>query len=203
MAQGFKDEDGKFHPTDGGKKVRDISDDDTNVEVSVTVGNEEELEEFAKQKAEEIEEEEKSKLTKMQQDIVDKLNDSSMLSEKDVNYIKNTLNGTYVSGKEKLTSFDDELLALVEENTPELTSEQTTKGLDWLKKQSRKRVNNPFGNREFEIIENFKEFRLASFFNAARNQGQWVDFYVPVYRVVDNDGDSFEYYIYGGELHYY
>ena len=79
--------DGRHYNTD--KKVRNVSDDD-GVEVNVNIENVDELESFAREKAKAMEEE--PKLSKMQQDIVDKLNNGSILSEKDVNYIKNTLN---------------------------------------------------------------------------------------------------------------
>lgn len=54
MAKGFKDENGKFRPT-GNKTIRDIeSDDGDDVNVTVNVDNIDELEEFAKEKAESL-----------------------------------------------------------------------------------------------------------------------------------------------------
>lgn len=54
MAKGFKDENGKFRPT-GNKTIRDIgSDDGDDVEVNINIDNVDELEEFAKEKAESV-----------------------------------------------------------------------------------------------------------------------------------------------------
>jgi hypothetical protein len=77
-----------------------------------------------------------------------------------------------------------------------ITSEQTKKGYDYIyntcfKKNGELRETRdmPFGNREAEIIKNFKEFRFVGL----NDIGFQHQFYLPVYKVIAKDGTYFEY----------
>mgnify|MGYP003110836485 CR=1 FL=1 len=52
------------------------------------------------------------------------------------------------------------------------------------------RKNNPFGNRETEILENFTHFALVGFMNQGN---RYHDYYTPIWAVNSADGDTFEY----------
>lgn len=52
------------------------------------------------------------------------------------------------------------------------------------------RKNNPFGNRETEILENFTHFALSGFMNQGN---RYHDYYTPIWEVNASDGDTFEY----------
>jgi len=78
----------------------------------------------------------------------------------------------------------------------DITAEQSAKGIDWLKRfafkadgQPRQTKNMPFAERELNIIRNFHEFKFTGVYNTNQN----YDFYIPVYQVIDKDGNSFEY----------
>lgn len=115
----------------------------------------------------------------------------STWTEADVNLIKNRLN----SGKLKEYS--------IPEGGVGLTADQNQKGRDWLMNQwktpaGKERTNNPFGFREQDVLEHFKEIRLIDFYDTAKyGQNKWV---VPYYRVEATDGGSFEYALYGGKI---
>lgn len=74
-----------------------------------------------------------------------------------------------------------------------VTAEQGEKGLQWLRKQSRKRVNNPFGLREQEIVAQAtaNDFTFTGFYDAGRYS---VTNLQPIYSV-----GSMEYTVIGGE----
>lgn len=83
-----------------------------------------------------------------------------------------------------------------------ITAEQTTKGLNWLDDKRRtpkgkERLNNPFGAREEEILDNFDHFELKEFFDSGN---QFVSFKIPLWEVVSKDGQSFEYHSQGGKV---
>jgi hypothetical protein len=88
-----------------------------------------------------------------------------------------------------------------------LTAEQNKKGLDflldqWKGKSGKERVNNPFGYREENVLDSFKEFRLIDFYddvNYYQTQAG-IHNYAPYYRVIGKDGDTFEYYYNGGKV---
>lgn len=81
------------------------------------------------------------------------------------------------------------------DNQPELTPEQNKKGIDFLMNQYKTptgaiRKNNPFGYREQEILENFKNFTLIGFYDAGRYGNK---FFVPLYGC-NSESNGFEYY---------
>ena len=79
--------------------------------------------------------------------------------------------------------------------------EDTKQGIDYLLNQwktpnGKERLNNPFGYREQEVLENFEYFEFAGTYNAG-NYGH--TFHVPLWNVIGRDG-SFQYYMSGGEI---
>jgi len=116
------------------------------------------------------------------------------LTEQEVLLIKNRLSNKRMH--------IDEVFDYMPEDGWKLTPEQTKKGLDWLMNQWKtphgiERKNNPFGYREQNVLEKFKEFRLSDFFDTANVYAQQsgMHFYVPVYDVIGKDGSGFQYYV--------
>lgn len=123
------------------------------------------------------------------------LKSKGYLTEREILNVRMRLN------KGKLT-YDDasKLLGM------KLTSEQTQKGLNWLKNKWKtpkglERENNPFGSREEHIIDNFKEFRLHDLYNNtnAFQDELGIKNFVPVWLVKAKDGSTFQYYMEAGE----
>lgn len=80
-----------------------------------------------------------------------------------------------------------------------ITPQQTHKGLTWLKNKGWTprgivRKNTPFGYREEQAIETFKEFRLNSFTNRGN---MYIDYWRPVWDVLGNK-NSFQYVVESG-----
>ena len=76
-----------------------------------------------------------------------------------------------------------------------ITQEQTIKGIEYLRNtvfkkngKFRNTKNMPFGEREIDIIKDFKEFKFVALYPIG-----YAAYYLPVYRVIDNQGNSFEY----------
>lgn len=128
------------------------------------------------------------KLSKKTSDIVGK----DTLSENEVLLIKRRLN----DGKINL----DQVFS--KQESFKLTPEQTTKGKNflmdlWKTPAGKERKNNPFGDREQAVLDNFSYFELAGFHNNINStQAQMgINNYLPVYRVIsNNNGSAFEYY---------
>ena len=81
----------------------------------------------------------------------------------------------------------------------EITDEQTRKGLEWLRKQQKRR-SSPFGYREDEALDTFEKFTFDGLHDAGNVHRSW---YAPVYSVYgtlkDGSRASFQYYVSGGE----
>ena len=82
-----------------------------------------------------------------------------------------------------------------------ITPEQTNKGLTWLKNKGWtprgiERKNSPFGYREEDAIETFKEFRLDSFTNRNNyfQQENNIFNWLPVWNVIGKK-NSFQYIV--------
>lgn len=121
------------------------------------------------------------------------------LTEKEINLIKNRVNR---GDKESLDKFY-ELLKERDWQPFKLTPEQNQKGYEflmdkWKTSTGQERKNNPFGYREQKVLENFSHFEISDFYNAGN---RYHDHYVPYYTVVAEDGNTFEYAYYGGEIH--
>ena len=120
-----------------------------------------------------------------------------ILTEAEVNLIKNRMNRGDMTDYENFSKFVEKYEGV------RLTPDQTKKGFDWLMNLYKtprgvERKNNPFGYREQYVLDNFSHFELKDFYNAGN---RYHDFYVPYYEVVSKDGRTFEYAMYGGEIH--
>ena len=121
---------------------------------------------------------------------------SSTLNERDIIALRSHLNGMR-------NSFDtcelSDLHDLVDDCTPTITSDQSTKGIAWLRDQwhtprGKVRKNNPFGYREQQVLESFSHFELVGFHDAGNG---YRSNYLPTYRVIATDGATFDYVPYG------
>ena len=116
----------------------------------------------------------------------------NVITEKQINLIKRRLNANPKDASvEKIVNY-------IWDEKPTLTSDQNKKGLEylmnlWKSPSGKERVNNPFGYREQDALENFASMQLSGFHDISR-YGQ-KPFFVPLY-IVNGKGDSsFEYYI--------
>ncbi len=125
------------------------------------------------------------------EEIIKEIYKSKTISEKEINLLKNRKNNGKDVGLDYM--LDDDI---------SLTKSQTAKGLKYLMNQwktpkGKERVNNPFGYREEEVLENFSQFEFVGFHDAGNF---WTRFYVPVYSVIAKNGSHFDYAIYGGKV---
>lgn len=119
--------------------------------------------------------------------------DKDYLTEGEINLIKNRMN----------RGEDIDLSKMYDLGGLFITPEQTQKGFDWLwnlykTPRGVERKNNPFGYREEDILENFDHFEITDFYNAGN---RYVNWYMPVYRVIGKNGSSFEYTMKQGEIY--
>lgn len=108
----------------------------------------------------------------------------------------------------KLDGPDRAILMALFNSVPErpITAEQTEFGLAWLvnhmlKKNGEPRLRCPLSDDQIEILRNFKRFTWAGLFNTQEHFGNYNSFcksYVPVWRVYDKKGNSFDYAVIGG-----
>ena len=108
-----------------------------------------------------------------------------IITEREVNLICRRLN-------HKVYTWDD----IEELQDLKITPEQTHKGLTWLKNKGwtplgKVRKNTPFGYREENAIETFKEFRLSSFTDRGN---QFREYWIPVWDVIGKE-NSFQYVV--------
>lgn len=75
-----------------------------------------------------------------------------------------------------------------------VTREQGVKGLEWLRKQARRRKHNPFTPYERELIAESSptDFQFMGFMNASDYGLPWFE---PVYKL-----NGLEYYVHGGDI---
>jgi hypothetical protein len=132
------------------------------------------------------------------QDKWDEFSGKKTLTEQEVNLMMRRIN----SGK-LATLHENRQLSHVQVKFPDegfkLTKSQQEKGYKWLMNlwktpRGIERKNNPFGWREQDVLDNFEEIRLIDVYS---DRGYY---YVPYYRVESKDS-SFEYCIYGGQIH--
>jgi len=123
--------------------------------------------------------------------FLEEIKKKDVITEREILLIKRRLNeGTYKS--EDVNEID----------TKKLTPEQNEKGFKYLydlykSPTGKERVNNPFGDREEEVLNNFSHFELVDWYD---NGNQYYKNYVPVYRVVAKDGSGFEYVMKVGKI---
>ena len=116
--------------------------------------------------------------------VYDRIRERGTITEREILLVKNRLNKwVYVD------IFNNDPL--------QITPEQTKKGYDWLwnlymTPKGKVRKRNPFKSREISILRSFKKFELIRFRNCGNN---WVDWYMPVYRVWSKHDHYFDYVV--------
>lgn len=138
------------------------------------------------------------------------------LSYQEILNIRKRLNGFTKSNDSSNLGAED----LMADKEYLLTPEHTKKGLDWLYNIAFKpshlqkvletrnvldedeRANNPLGLREMNILLDFDHFTFAGFYHNCASYGhsQGLHNLVPIWKVYDNEGFSFEYYLEVGEM---
>ncbi len=181
MAKGFT-KDGKFRPTgNNGSSSQEKSIEPKGMKMMKVLNIEEPLSESSSQRKIEA--------------LTEKMSGDVVLTEREINFIKNTLNRTprdeWKSGEQALVDATWSRTDL--EDGFELTDEQSEKGREWL---NRKPQRDNMGFRETAVMDDFKEIRLEGIVETHSGTG----FYVPVWRVHANDGSTFQYRDIGGEL---
>jgi len=217
MAKGFK-KDGKFRPTDNssGNSSREKS---VDVIEGMTLSEQREAEILMSDKVreafmegEEFAQEQKfgkgtvalnitdplaeTKTARRKQAMVLKLDDEdSIVTKPEIEWMRKFLNDSFGNTGDVDQDFVDSIKDKVDNNPDgfRITPEQTTQGLDFLRKTKNQKV---FSEREKDILENFKEFRLIGWQDASSGS----TFFVPLWKVESTDGNSFEYYFAGGEV---
>ena len=131
-------------------------------------------------------------LQKHTTELLDSINEMQepAITEREINLIKNRLN----HNKIKLEDLDLN-------DTYEITAQQTEKGFKWLLDKWKtprgiERKNNPFGHREEQILDSFLRFEFLGYHNNNNfyQAELGINNYVPIYRVVGNNGE-FDYYV--------
>lgn len=102
-----------------------------------------------------------------------------------------------ITMKSRLNRGKSEVLDIFNNGYLNITPEQSEKGLKWLLNQwktprGKERKNNPFGDREQEIIEDFERFELVDLID---NGNAYFPAFLPVYRVIDRIGNHFDYFV--------
>lgn len=114
-----------------------------------------------------------------------------VITEGEIQNIKNNFNG----GSDEGYKFAKEANTLIWDhpNGVRLTEEQNQKGVEYL---NRPNIRKQMGYREEHVIDNFKEFKLDGFKDEANyHQNQMgIRYYVPVFTVIANDGNTFQYH---------
>jgi hypothetical protein len=136
------------------------------------------------------------KTTAIQQQLINHLEAGFLVSKKEQDNLFKILNGSN-------TELIDKLKELLNESEGiSLSDEHSNQGKDWLLNlwkslTGKERKNNPFGYREQEILTDFSHCELAGYYNGGN---RYMNYYIPLYDVVSNDGSSFQYYMQGGEI---
>jgi len=171
MAKGFTDKNGKFRPTgNSGTSSREKT-----IETSGT-----QLKPIGSESRRKIEA------------VTEKMNDNIVLDEREINFIKNTMN-RHPDSSTRPSIVQEMLDATWDEDGHEITMGQNEKGREWL---NRKQQRDRMGFRETGVMDDFKEIRLIGVTETHSGSG----FYIPFWRVIANDGSTFEYRNIGGEI---
>ena len=119
----------------------------------------------------------------MKKNIYAEIAERGVITEREVNLMKNRLNRGY------------NIYGIFDNGPLDITPEQTEKGLAWLKNLNRTprgaiRKNNPFTKKQASVLSNFRKFQLIGFWD----NGTWChSWYIPIYRVWPNKGKHFDY----------
>jgi hypothetical protein len=136
-------------------------------------------------------------MTKLYKKYAAKIRNSEM-GETDIIALRSALGSyrrTSLIYAEKITLF-----GLISQYTPRICDEQARKGIAWLRDQWKtpkgiERKRNPFSYRETVVLDNFSHFTLVDLQDAATCTAisRGLHSYLPVYRVHDTAGRSFDY----------
>jgi len=194
MAKGFTDEKGKFHPT-GNSSRSSSREKSIDVTEGMTLGEQRRAESEmgglvrdAIEGKSEVSAGTREKVLK----VTNSMNVGLVLDEREINFIKNTMN-RYPDSSTRPESIQNMLDATWNEDGHELTVGQNEKGREWL---NRKPQRDSMGTRETGVMDDFKEIRLIGITETHSGSG----FYIPFWRVISNDGSTFEYRNIGGEI---
>ena len=122
--------------------------------------------------------------------LVNKIKQKNLITEKEINLIKNRMNNNKC--KPYLLYGDCEIL---------LTPEQMQKGKIWLikhnfKKNGDLRKTSFLGAREVKAVKTLQQIQFSGFYE---HRNQFSTYYYPVYTVL-GEVYSFDYYLFGGEM---
>lgn len=121
-----------------------------------------------------------------------------MITEREIGLIGRRLNA-----KKPLREVGDMYTTAQEEGLA-VTPEQEQKGFAWLMNLYKtprgvERKNNPFGYREEEALDSgLDHFTYDGHYNAGNAYTSW---YTPMYSFTGKNGQGFQYYVAGGEIH--
>lgn len=112
-----------------------------------------------------------------------------------------SLNSFYNKSKENKEFIDNILYNEVEDNELLLSDKQNKKGYDFLMSlrftpTGKDRLNNPYGYREENILDNFSHFTFCGFYDIGNYN---YSNYIRMYNCYSKDGNSFQYY-YNGKM---
>jgi hypothetical protein len=119
-------------------------------------------------------------------------------TENEIIYFRKAVNSSSSLPVELRKALKDAFESITNEQGYKITSEQTDKGIQYIRNRAFKRngslrraKSNPFNTREAHIINNFSHFEFVGLYDA--NGNGYMQYYVPVYRVIAKDGTAFEY----------
>jgi len=122
---------------------------------------------------------------------------SGRLTETEIIWLRSALNRPN-SGLDYFERI--QLQQLVENVQPDITPEQTAKGLAWLNNLRRTptrktRKHNPFTASHEAVLDAFSHFKLVGLFDCASDEARALGIYCyqPIYRVFSKDGYRFDY----------
>jgi hypothetical protein len=120
----------------------------------------------------------------------------------EIQSFRKALNGCSTISVEEQVLLKNKFYEAVGSKRPiNITKEQSDFGIAWLRNKAFKlngesRKSSPFGMREENVIRNFKKFEFCGLYDI-NHFGNHSN-YTPIFRVIDIDGNEFEYTIYGG-----
>lgn len=109
------------------------------------------------------------------------------------------LNSFYNKSTDNKAFIDDLMYGEKQIEELELTPEQNEKGHKFLQElrftpTGKERLNNPFGYREENILDNFSHFTFCGFYSERGT------YYIRMYNCYSKNGNCFQYYYAGGEM---
>jgi hypothetical protein len=138
-------------------------------------------------------------MTKKQNELIEAIKRGQFETKAQLDHLFRILNGENGGVKQVVK---DALSA--REDSTQLAPEQVAQGVSWLKNlwktpAGKERKNNPFGYREQDVLnKDDVNISLRDYYDASRYGER--PYYIPLYEVC-SAGGSFEYYVFGGQIH--